>query len=215
MGPAVLLDRPHWNSCLRGFANTRATQVRVGGMINTEVTRTTGTGAMTATTVAGHLHPEQIGVEAGQRRRVGSVNGRREQLDLRAGAVPLAQVERMAGRIGQSDPGDAVGEPGGPARPPVHRGPPTQPADRPGPVANALGAAKDARDSGHSHPAMALVTPQVFPGARCSRRERGDVVRQLWSLSTCPEVIAGSSDAVTSTTHQRSFRARDTRPVGG
>jgi hypothetical protein len=46
-------------------------------------------------------------------------------------------------------------------------------------VAAALGSAKDARDSGYSHPAMALVTIQVFPDARCSRRERGDVVRHL------------------------------------
>jgi hypothetical protein len=36
-------------------------------------------------------------------------------------------------------------------------------------VANALGSAKDARDSGHSHPAMALVTRQIFPDARSSR----------------------------------------------
>jgi hypothetical protein len=32
---------------------------------------------------------------------------------------------------------------------------------------------------------------------------------------TSPEVLAGSSNAVTSETHQRNFRARDARPVGG
>jgi hypothetical protein len=35
-------------------------------------------------------------------------------------------------------------------------------------VAKALGSAKDARDSGHGHPPMALVTTRVFPDARCS-----------------------------------------------
>jgi hypothetical protein len=34
-------------------------------------------------------------------------------------------------------------------------------------MAKALGAAKDARDSGHSDPAMALVPVPVFPDARC------------------------------------------------
>src|SRR6185437_15894814 len=60
------------------------------------------------------------------------------------------------GRHGGDRPGV-----GGPARSPVHRGPPKQPADRPEPVAKAFGSAKDARDSGHSHPAMALVTMHV------------------------------------------------------
>src|ERR1700760_389592 len=69
------------------------------------------------------------------------------------------------GRHGGDRPGV-----GGPARSPVLRGPPTQPADRPEPVAKALGSAKDARDSGHSHPAMALVTMHVDKSAtKCGK----------------------------------------------
>jgi ABC-type uncharacterized transport system permease subunit len=41
---------------------------------------------------------------------------------------------------------------------------------------------------------MALVTMQVFTDARCSRRERGDIVRQLWSL---PVLIAGALFPIT------------------
>ncbi len=64
-------------------------------------------------TVVGDLHAQQVGVEAGQRRRVRRVDRHREQLHHRADAVLLAQVERVAGRVGQRDPGRAVGQPGG------------------------------------------------------------------------------------------------------
>jgi hypothetical protein len=86
--------------------------------------------------------------------------------------VTLTSGDRVQIRaVAPSDGGDRPGV-GGPTRPPVHRGPPTQPADRPEPVAKALGSAKDARDSGHSHTPMALATMQACPDARCSRRAR-------------------------------------------
>src|SRR5689334_652891 len=65
---------------------------------------------------------------------------------------PKIARPRRRGRHGGDRPG--VGRP---ARPPVRRRPPAQPTDRPEPVANAVGYTADARDGGHSHPAMALV----------------------------------------------------------
>jgi len=55
----------------------------------------------------------RVGVEAGQGDRVRCVEGHGEQRRLCAQAVLLAQVERVAGRVGQRDPVGAVGQVGG------------------------------------------------------------------------------------------------------
>src|SRR5215467_11670765 len=57
-----------------------------------------------------HVHPHEVGIEAGERQRVWCVDGHREKLHSGADSVLLAQIERVACRVSQRDPRWAVGE---------------------------------------------------------------------------------------------------------